>query len=251
MYLTFLFYFFCSLSFFDQHLLRLVLMARLFSSFDPQSWFFISWNWLFRLTFLSVFSVYVSGTKTIFTAIKNVSKNIFSEFYAASASLRFPSQLMIPIALCLLIILINTSGLLPYTFTVRAHPGCTLSLALPLWLGHISLASLNNTQNLLAHLVPIGAPGLLMPFIVIIELIRSLIRPLTLSVRLAANITAGHLLISLLGHGAHPRLEFSVILRCLTIFLLCTLESAVRLIQGYVFSLLRLLYTVEVETSTF
>jgi len=52
-------------------------------------------------------------------------------------------------------------------------------------------------DHLLAHLVPLGTPGVLIPFIVFIELIRSIIRPLTLAVRLAANMVAGHLLICL------------------------------------------------------
>jgi len=51
---------------------------------------------------------------------------------------------------------------------------------------------------MLAHLVPIGTPPILIPFIVLIELIRTIIRPLTLAVRLTANIIAGHLLLVLL-----------------------------------------------------
>merc|ERR1712226_132723 len=54
-------------------------------------------------------------------------------------------------------------------------------------------------NRLLAHLVPLGTPSFLMPIIVIIETVSNVIRPLTLSIRLAANMVAGHLLLTLLG----------------------------------------------------
>jgi F0F1-type ATP synthase membrane subunit a len=57
---------------------------------------------------------------------------------------------------------------------------------------------LKELRGFLAHLVPLGTPYPLMPLMVFIELIRGLIRPLTLRVRLVANIVAGHLLMVLL-----------------------------------------------------
>merc|ERR1712178_429859 len=79
-------------------------------------------------------------------------------------------------------------------------------------------------NNLFAHLVPKGTPGFLIPVIVIIETVSNIIRPLTLSIRLAANIVAGHLL-----------LTFSL-------YLLLLLEVAVACIQSYVFIILNSLY---------
>jgi len=56
----------------------------------------------------------------------------------------------------------------------------------------------------MAHLVPKGTPVLLIPFIVLIELVRGVIRPFTLAVRLAANIVAGHLILVLVaGPASH------------------------------------------------
>merc|ERR1712156_562653 len=75
----------------------------------------------------------------------------------------------------------------------------TLTLALPLWLGRILLSIIFQYNNLLAHLVPTGTPAFLIPIIVIIETVRNIIRPMTLSIRSAANIVAGHLLLTLLG----------------------------------------------------
>ena len=90
-------------------------------------------------------------------------------------------------------------GLFPYVFTRKSHISFTLTLALPLWLGRIILSITYQYNNLLAHLVPVGTPRFLIPVIVIIETVRNVIRPLTLSIRLAANIVAGHLLLTLLG----------------------------------------------------
>ncbi len=100
----------------------------------------------------------------------------------------------------------------------------------------------------MAHLVPLGTPPVLMPFIVIIELVRNIIRPLTLSVRLAANIIAGHLLITLIGHSASPVISFSLRGVIFALVLLCVLESAVSVIQAYVFRMLSTLYFNEVNS---
>ena len=103
---------------------------------------------------------------------------------------------------------------------------------------------------MLAHLVPLGTPPTLMPFIVLIEIIRRLIRPLTLSVRLAANIIAGHLLLSLMA-GQAPTLSFAILLGLIRgLVMLCTLECAVRIIQAYVFRVLSSLYLNEVNRNT-
>ena len=98
-----------------------------------------------------------------------------------------------------------------------------------------------------AHLVPQGTPGPLIPFIVLIETIRNVIRPGTLAVRLAANIIAGHLLLTLLG-STGPSLSISLVtLLLISQILLLTLEAAVAVIQSYVFAVLRTLYAREVN----
>jgi F-type H+-transporting ATPase subunit a len=86
-----------------------------------------------------------------------------------------------------------------------------------------------------------------MPFMVLIETIRNVIRPGTLAVRLAANIIAGHLLLVLLGNQG-PSISSSLLgVLLLTQILLLTLESAVAIIQSYVFAVLATLYSREVS----
>jgi F-type H+-transporting ATPase subunit a len=86
----------------------------------------------------------------------------------------------------------------------------------------------------------------LIPFIVIIETISNIIRPGTLAVRLSANIIAGHLLLTLLGNTGNSISNFFISLLIITQLLLLILESAVAIIQSYVFTILRTLYSREI-----
>jgi F-type H+-transporting ATPase subunit a len=86
-----------------------------------------------------------------------------------------------------------------------------------------------------------------MPFMVCIETISNIIRPGTLAVRLAANIIAGHLLLTLLGNTGNSLPHFLIILLIGAQIALLVLESAVSIIQSYVFAVLRTLYSREVN----
>lgn len=84
-----------------------------------------------------------------------------------------------------------------------------------------------------------------MPFIVLIEIIRNLIRPITLSVRLAANIIAGHLLLTLLGDQGDMGNIYITTAVILSQIILLILEFSVAIIQSYVFITLITLYARE------
>merc|ERR1712039_488200 len=117
-------------------------------------------------------------------------------------------------------------------------------------LGRILFSMKNQYNRLFAHLVPTGTPGALIPVIVIIETVSNVIRPGTLSIRLA-NIVAGHLLLTLLGsQGPNAQGIVLLVLIGRLILLLC-LELAVACIQAYVFTILRSLYLNELRTVSF
>jgi len=106
-------------------------------------------------------------------------------------------------------------------------------------------------NNLLAHLVPTGTPRFLMPVIVLIETVSNIIRPATLAIRLAANIVAGHLLLTLLGSQG-PLVSFTVLIALfIRLVLLLLLEVAVACIQSYVFTILSSLYLNELISAEF
>merc|ERR550539_1842854 len=130
-------------------------------------------------------------------------------------------------------------GLAPYIFTSSSHISFTLTLAMPIRLGRIVFSIKNQYNNLFAHLVPRGTPVALMPVIVIIETVRNVIRPATLAIRLAANIVAGHFLLTLLGSQAPSLSVINLIILILGLIILLLLEVAVACIQSYVFTILR------------
>merc|ERR1712150_428509 len=149
------------------------------------------------------------------------------------------------------IIFSNFMGLIPYIFTRTSHLSITLVLALPVWLGTMFYSIIFQYNNLLAHLVPLGTPSFLIPIIVVIETVRNIIRPITLSIRLAANMVAGHLLLTLLGSQG-PNISL-IIIRILLVrlILLLMLEVAVACIQSYVFTILSSLYLNELIRNSF
>lgn len=91
------------------------------------------------------------------------------------------------------------------------------------------------------HLLPLGTPSVLAPFIVLIESIRTLIRPIRLSVRLCANMTAGHMMVRLISRTERNKRVILLIV-FISLFLILILETGVRLVQSYVFSTLMYLY---------
>lgn len=90
-----------------------------------------------------------------------------------------------------------------------------------------------------------------MPLMVVIETVSQTIRPATLAIRLAANIIAGHLLLSLLAGQIRTSISSRAILTLVALILLVILECAVACIQAYVFTILRSLYLAELSSVEF
>lgn len=224
------------------------MIANLFSSFDPTSTFNISLNWLRSFIGLIVIPpIFWLVPSRIRMLWNKIIITLHSEFKILIGRSNSNGRTLIFVSLFSLILFNNFLGLFPYIFTRTRHLVITLTLRLPLWLRFIIYGWTNNTIHIFAHLVPQGTPGILIPFIVCIETIRNVIRPGTLAIRLSANIIAGHLLITLLGNTG-PSFSVSLIWILLIIqILLLILESAVSIIQSYVFAVLRTLYSSEVN----
>nr|QST17055.1 ATP synthase F0 subunit 6 [Delphinapterus leucas] len=149
------------------------------------------------------------------------------------------------ISLFLFITSTNLLGMLPHSFTPTAQLSMNLGMAIPLWAGTVVTGFRNKTKISLAHLLPLGTPTFLIPMLVTIETISLFIQPLALAVRLTANITAGHLLLHLIGSMTLALTNISLFTAFITftiLTLLAILEFAVALIQAYVFTLLVSLY---------
>nr|YP_010454760.1 ATP synthase F0 subunit 6 [Paegniodes cupulatus]ADE05855.1 ATP synthase F0 subunit 6 [Paegniodes cupulatus]QZZ23949.1 ATP synthase F0 subunit 6 [Paegniodes cupulatus] len=224
-------------------------MTNLFSVFDPTSSIMnLSLNWL--STFLGILllpSAYWLMPSRYSIIWNKITSTLHKEFNTLLGPAGHPGSTFIFISLFSLILFNNFLGLFPYIFTSSSHLTLTLALALPLWLSFMLYGWINHTQHMFAHLVPQGTPAVLMPFMVCIETISNIIRPGTLAVRLAANMIAGHLLMTLLGNTG-PSLSLTI-LSFLIIgqIALLVLESAVAIIQSYVFAVLSTLYSSEVN----
>nr|YP_009525783.1 ATP synthase F0 subunit 6 [Idioscopus clypealis]AXS67650.1 ATP synthase F0 subunit 6 [Idioscopus clypealis] len=218
------------------------MMTNLFSTFDPCTGNF-SLNWISTtIMFLIVPHKYwLISNKSMFI-INNVIIMLHKEM---KLIMPYKGSTLMMMSMFLMIMYNNVMGLLPYIFTSSSHLTFSLALALPMWLSFMIYGWINKTNMMFTHLVPSGTPGVLMPFMVLIETISNLIRPGSLAVRLTANMIAGHLLMSLLGSNSIQ----SFTLMVLTMFicmLLMMFELAVALIQSYVFMTLTTLYSSEV-----
>nr|ACM66276.1 ATP synthase F0 subunit 6 [Apostichopus japonicus] len=141
-------------------------------------------------------------------------------------------------AVFFIILSVNLMGLFPYAFTVTSHASFTYSLAVPLWLSVNFLGFFMAFNSRLSYLVPQGTPSFLIPAMVWIETLSLIAQPIALGLRLAANLTAGHLLIFLLSTATWI-LASSPIVSALTLIilgLLFILEVGVACIQAYVFT---------------
>nr|ADO60400.1 ATP synthase F0 subunit 6 [Hydraena sp. BMNH 840125] len=223
------------------------MMTNLFSSFDPSTSFNLSLNWM--STFLGLMFMpcmyWMIPSRMNYLWIK-ITLTLNQEFKVLLGT-KIKGSTLIFISLFTIILYNNFLGLFPYIFTSTSHLIMTLSLALPLWLSFMIYGWINNTMHMFTHLVPQGTPSILMPFMVCIETISNIIRPGTLAVRLAANMIAGHLLMTLLGNTG-PMLSMMMInILIIVQLMLLLLESAVAIIQSYVFAILSTLYSSEVN----
>nr|AYR05138.1 ATP synthase F0 subunit 6 [Scolytinae sp. 6 ACP-2013] len=219
-------------------------MNNLFSSFDPLTFFNLNWNWFSSLLIIFLYPFFF----WILPSRWNFIYNFFYFFIYKEFKILIynKNNILIFTSLFMLILINNFMGLFPYIFTSSSHMVFTLTFSIPLWMSFMIFGYLNNLFHMLAHMVPNSAPQPLLPFLVIIESTSNIIRPSTLAIRLTANMIAGHLLLTLLGNSCNklPLIFLSSLF--LIQMLLLTLESAVAIIQSYVFSILTTLYSSEV-----
>jgi len=149
-------------------------------------------------------------------------------------------------ALFMFILGINLLGFFLYTFPSTTHISLTFGLALSLWLGVMFFGFKNFKSSFLSMFMPTGAPIAMSPLLVIIEIASNISRPVALGMRLAANLTAGHILLAILADFGCKLLFYSFsVINLFPIFIIIfmtALEIGVLVIQAYVFCLLTMIY---------
>nr|AOT84760.1 ATP synthase F0 subunit 6 [Platerodrilus sp. MNCN/DNA:86739] len=221
-------------------------MMNIFSSFDPTTSNLTSMNWIIiMMIILMIPNSYwlIISRKTMLWTILLTKLN--KELKIMLMENKNSSLLLI--SMFTLIMLSNMSSMFPYIFPSTSNMSINLSLALPLWMSMMMFGWTKFTMNMLIHLVPMGTPKILIPFMVCIETISNIIRPGTLTIRLTANITAGHLMMTLLGSSNFNYSLYTIWISIIIQLMLMSLEFMVSIIQAYVFTTLLTLYSSEIS----
>ena len=143
--------------------------------------------------------------------------------------------------LFMFIVTSNLLGLLPYSFTVTSHIVITFAMAIVVFLGVTVIGLIKHKLHFFSFFVPKGVPMALIPILVPIEVISYLARPVSLSLRLFANMMAGHTLLKVFG-GFVVVLGIFGVAPLLFVVALYALELIVAVLQAYVFTILTCLY---------
>ncbi|HJO74113.1 MAG TPA: F0F1 ATP synthase subunit A, partial [Rhodospirillales bacterium] len=135
----------------------------------------------------------------------------------------------------------NLFGMIPYSFTFTSHIVVTFAMALVVFIGVTIIAIAKHRLHFFTFFMPPGVPLLMAPLLVPIEIISYLSRPISLSVRLFANMLAGHTLLKVFA-GFVVSLGVFGVFPLAFIVALTGLEIVIALLQAFVFTILTCLY---------
>jgi F-type H+-transporting ATPase subunit a len=163
---------------------------------------------------------------------------------------KFSGQAYFPFiyTLFLFILINNLMGLVPYSFATTSHVVLTFSLSFTIVLGATILGFYKHNFKFFALFVPAGCPLALVPLLVIIEFISYLAKNVSLGLRLAANIMAGHMLLNILSGFTYKVMTSGILFFFLGLLPLAfiiafsSLELAIAFIQAQVFVVLSCFY---------
>ncbi|MBO6489522.1 MAG: F0F1 ATP synthase subunit A [Pelagibacteraceae bacterium] len=197
---------------------------------------------------LTIISVFFVGTRrkaiipTKIQLLTELSYTLVSKMISDTAGSKAKPYFPFVFSLFMFVLFCNMLGMLPYSFTVTSHIIVTFALAAIIFLGVTIIGFVNHGIGYLKLFIPSGVPLFLLPLIVIIEIISYLSRPVSLSVRLFANMMAGHTMLKVFGGfvislgilGGLLPLSFTVALT--------GLEILIAFLQAYVFAILTCIY---------
>ena len=174
--------------------------------------------------------------------IAELSYSFVSKMISDTAGSKAKPYFSFIFSLFMFVLFCNMFGMIPYAFTVTSHIIVTFVLATFIFFGVTIIGFIKHGFRYLKLFVPKGVPIVLLPLIVVIEVISYLSRPVSLSVRLFANMMAGHTMLKVFGGfvislgllGGWLPLSFAVALT--------GLEILVAFLQAYVFAILTCIY---------
>ncbi|MCH8918942.1 MAG: F0F1 ATP synthase subunit A [Alphaproteobacteria bacterium] len=144
-------------------------------------------------------------------------------------------------SLFMFILFANTIGLIPYAFTVTSHIIVTFALAAVVFAGVTVVAIVKHRMKFFTYFLPKGTPLYMAPLLIPIEMLSYLARPVTLSLRLFANMMAGHTMLKVFA-GFVITLGLAGVFPMAVLVALYLLELIVAVLQAFVFTILTCLY---------
>ena len=197
------------------------------------------------LVILNVFLLYATKKKSMIPGrLQSLAEMSYEMIYNTTKdNLGKDGAIFFPLvySLFMFILLCNMLGLIPYSFTVTSHIIITFALAFGIFLLATILGFILHGHKYLRLFLPKGVPIFLAPLLVPIEIVSYISRPISLAVRLAANMMAGHTMIKVFA-GFVVALGIFGIAPFLFIVLLYILETLIAFLQAYVFAVLTCLY---------
>lgn len=144
-------------------------------------------------------------------------------------------------SLFMFILTCNLLGMLPLSFTVTSHIIVTFAMAIVVFIGVTIIGFARHGFHYLSLFLPSGTPMVMAPLMIFTELFAYMVRPVSLSVRLAANMTAGHIVMKVIASfvimaGIAGVLPFALL------FALTGFEIFVAVLQAYIFTILSCVY---------
>lgn len=135
----------------------------------------------------------------------------------------------------------NMLGIVPYSFTFTSHLAVTLGMALVVFIGTTIIGFAKHGLHFFSFFLPHGTPWFIAPILVPIEVLSYFTRPISLSLRLFANMTAGHTLLKVFA-GFVAAMGIAGIVPLAAVIGLTGLELLVAFLQAYVFAVLSCIY---------
>lgn len=190
------------------------------------------------------FSIQLNNWPIIFNIIYNLIKDLIINNIGPKGSKFFP----LVFSIFMYVVCLNLIGLIPYSYTITSHLIVTFALALFIFIGINIITARYHGFEMFSLFLPSGTSLALAFLLVPIELISYIFKPVSLSIRLFANMMAGHTLLKVIAGFAYTMMGLSGIIffvhyvPLLILIPLFLLELGVSLIQAFVFSVLICIY---------
>nr|UKP87843.1 ATP synthase F0 subunit 6 [Muricella sp. ANT77] len=204
---------------------------------------------IMMLILFCIILIVSSSYKLIPTRLQAIQEMIYAHFLVLvreSTANKGTHYFSLIVTLFIFIAGLNLLGLFPYVFTPTAHIVVTFGLSFSIIIAVTLLGFAKSHWNFASMMMPSGAPLSLAPLLVVIETVSYVSRAISLGVRLAANLSAGHLLFAILASFGFAMINNGLLVLSLAPILVMAfislLEIAVALIQAYVFCLLTTIY---------